>query len=90
MKTRLVSHVLTLAFLAAPLAVQAQPQPKVPRIGFLAVGTREGRAFLIEGFLRGLGERGYVVGQNLVIEYRFSEGRVVTSDSPNWRPNWLR
>ena len=48
---------------------------KVPRIGFLAVGSREGRAFLIEGFLQGLREHGYVVGQNIVIEYRFSEGR---------------
>jgi len=49
--------------------------PKVPRVGFLAVGSREGRAFLIEGFLQGLREHGYVVGQNLVIDYRFSEDR---------------
>jgi ABC-type uncharacterized transport system substrate-binding protein len=48
---------------------------KVPRIGFLAVGSREGRAFLIEGFLQGLREHGYVVGQSIVIEYRFSEGQ---------------
>jgi ABC-type uncharacterized transport system substrate-binding protein len=48
---------------------------KMPRIGFLAVGTREGRAFMIEGFLRGLREHGYVEGQNILIEYRFSEGR---------------
>jgi len=48
---------------------------KAPRIGFLAVGSREGRAFVIEGFLLGLRERGYVEGQNIVIEYRFSEGR---------------
>jgi ABC-type uncharacterized transport system substrate-binding protein len=49
--------------------------PKVPRVGFLAVGSREGRTFLIEGFLQGLREHGYVVGQNLVIDYRFSEDR---------------
>jgi putative ABC transport system substrate-binding protein len=47
----------------------------VPRIGFLAVGSREGRAFVIEGFLQGLREHGYVEGRNIVIEYRFSEGR---------------
>jgi ABC-type uncharacterized transport system substrate-binding protein len=52
-----------------------QQAPKVPRVGFLAVGSREGRAFLIEGFLQGLREHGYVVGQNLVIDYRFSEDR---------------
>ncbi len=52
------------------------PSPsKVPRIGFLAVGSREGRGFLIEGFLKGLRELGYVEGQNIVIEYRFSEDR---------------
>ncbi len=51
------------------------PAAKIPRIGFLAVGSREGRAFLIESFLQGLREHGYVVGQNIVIEYRFSEGR---------------
>jgi putative ABC transport system substrate-binding protein len=45
------------------------------RIGFLAVGSREGRAFLIQGFLQGLREHGYVEGRNIVIEYRFSEGR---------------
>ena len=50
-------------------------QAKVHRIGFLAVGSREGRAFLIEGFLQGLREHGYVEGQNIVIEYRFSEDR---------------
>src|SRR5262245_10927140 len=48
---------------------------KVPRIGFLAVGTREGRSFMIEGFLRGLREHGYVEGQNILTEDRSSEGR---------------
>jgi putative ABC transport system substrate-binding protein len=53
-----------------------RPSPqaaKVHRIGFLAVGSREGRAFLVEGFLQGLREHGYVEGTNIVIEYRFSE-----------------
>jgi putative ABC transport system substrate-binding protein len=48
---------------------------KVHRIGFLAVGSRAGRGFLIEGLLQGLRERGYVEGKNFVIEYRFSEDR---------------
>jgi putative ABC transport system substrate-binding protein len=55
--------------------VAAQPAAKASRIGFLAVGTREGRAFMIEGFLQGLREHGYVEGRNIVIEYRFSEDR---------------
>ena len=55
-----------------------RPSPqaaKVHRIGFLAVGSREGRAFLVEGFLQGLREHGYVEGRNIVIEYRFSEDK---------------
>jgi putative ABC transport system substrate-binding protein len=48
---------------------------KVPRIGFLAVGPREGRAFLIEGLRQGLRQHGYVEGQNILIEYRFTEDR---------------
>ena len=55
--------------------VAGQQTAKVPRIGFLAVGSREGRAFLIDGFRQGLREHGYVEGQNIIIEYRFSEDR---------------
>jgi putative ABC transport system substrate-binding protein len=52
-----------------------QQPPKVPRIGFLAVGSRQERAFLIEGFHQGLSEHGYEEGKNLLIENRFSEDR---------------
>jgi len=55
-----------------PLLPGQQPA-KVPRIGFLAPGTREGRAPLIEGLLEGLRDLGYVEGQSIAIEYRFSE-----------------
>jgi putative ABC transport system substrate-binding protein len=53
---------------------QAQEPARVPRIGFLTPGTYEGRAPLIEGLLEGLHELGYIDGQNIAIEYRFSEG----------------
>jgi putative ABC transport system substrate-binding protein len=56
-------------------ALPSQQAAKVPRIGFLGTGSREGRAFLVEGFLQGLRERGYVEGQNILIEYRFSDDR---------------
>src|SRR6058998_4305967 len=68
---------MALAGFSLLLAAKApgQQAAKVPRIGFLVVGLREGRAFLIEGFLQGLREHGYVEGKNIVIEYRFSEDR---------------
>src|SRR5262245_62038643 len=53
----------------------SHPAAKGRRTGFLGVGSRAGRAFMIEGFLQGLREHGYVVGKNIVIEYRFSEDR---------------
>ena len=52
-----------------------QQAARVPRIGFLATGTREGRAFLVDGFLRGMREHGYEEGRNILIEYRYSEDR---------------
>ena len=76
-RRRFLSGTLALAALSLLFGreVAGQQTAKVPRIGFLAVGSREGRAFLIEGFRQGLREQGYVEGQNIVIEYRFSEGR---------------
>jgi hypothetical protein len=53
--------------LLAACEMRDEQAAKVPRIGFLAVGSREGRAFLIDGFLRGLREHGYVEGKNIVI-----------------------
>jgi putative ABC transport system substrate-binding protein len=55
---------------ALPIGQQA---PRRPTIGFLAVGSRETRAPLIDGFLQGLRELGYEDGQNVAIEYRFAE-----------------
>ena len=64
--------------LAAPLAAEAQPTGKVYRIGYLAQGSGSGAASLrpLEGFRQGLRELGWVEGQNIVIEYRYAEGRI--------------
>jgi putative ABC transport system substrate-binding protein len=59
----------SLGFLAAPLAAEAQQAGKVYRIGFLRQGDPP-RAF-VEAFQQGLRERGYVEGQNVVVEFRF-------------------
>ena len=66
--------VLTLApvLVAVPLGAGAQPG-KVYRIGFFSASTRVDP--LVDGFRQGLRERGYVEGQNVLIEWRFAEGR---------------
>src|SRR5262249_56582267 len=62
---------------AWPLASRAQQQAgKVPRIGFLGLTSPSDRPSLLDAFRQGLRELGWVEGQNIVIDYRYAEGRV--------------
>ena len=62
------------AVLAAPLAAEAQQAAKVQRIGVLSPGSAFVPADLFEAFRRGLGEAGYVEGQNVRIDWKFAAG----------------
>jgi len=68
--------VLAVSLLAAPLAVDAQQAGKVPRIGFLGMTSPSDRPPLLDAFRQRLRELGWVEGQNIVIDYRYAEGRV--------------
>jgi putative ABC transport system substrate-binding protein len=57
---------------AAPLGAGAQQAGKVYRIGFLRAGQLLEN--YVEGFRQGLRERGYVDGQNVVVEFRATDG----------------
>jgi putative ABC transport system substrate-binding protein len=57
-----------------PLLARAQ-QPPMPVIGILGSTSLEAVRDQIAAFQRGLGEAGYVEGQNVAIEYRWAEGR---------------
>ena len=59
--------------LTAPFGAFAQPQGKVWRIGYLS--QRPGTDEQAEGLRKGLRELGYIEGQNLAIEWRFSKGK---------------
>jgi len=65
--------VLTGGLLATPLAAEAQAG-RVYRIGFLRAGQPP-ESYLV-GFQQGLRERGYVYGQNVVVELRTTDGNV--------------
>jgi putative ABC transport system substrate-binding protein len=52
----------------------AQQQPKIPRIAFLAGGSRSADSLLIEAFWQQMKNLGYIEGKNIAAEYRFAEG----------------
>jgi putative ABC transport system substrate-binding protein len=60
---------------AWPLSARAQQPKKVPRIGFLGAASASGYARQLEGFRLGLRDLGYVEGTNIVIEYRWAQGK---------------
>jgi len=53
----------------------AQQPTKVPRIGFLATVSPSTISDRVEAFRQGLRELGYVEGKNIVIEWRYGEGK---------------
>jgi len=59
--------------LVSPLRAEAQPAGKVPRIGYV---TSSARSVNVDAFDQGMRDLGYTIGQDIVIEYRFAEGRI--------------
>jgi putative ABC transport system substrate-binding protein len=68
-----MASVVAVLFFVAPLAAGAAGN--VHRIGFLGNSTAALEAHLVGPFREGLRELGYVEGQNIVIEYRWAEGK---------------
>jgi putative tryptophan/tyrosine transport system substrate-binding protein len=57
-----------------PLAARAQ-QSALPVIGFVYLGSADASAGYLAAFRKGLGETGYVEGQNVTVEYHWLEGQ---------------
>jgi putative tryptophan/tyrosine transport system substrate-binding protein len=63
------------AAVAWPLAARAQQPGKMARIGFLGSATAAGSAKSVEAFRAGLRDFGHVESRNIVIEFRWAEGK---------------
>lgn len=62
---------------SAPFAARAQqPAGRIHRVGYFAIQSREGSLHLMKAFEEGLRSRGYRVGENVIIEYRFADGEM--------------
>jgi putative ABC transport system substrate-binding protein len=67
---------LVLGLLMLPLTAEAQQALRVYRIGWLSAGPPPSTPTAqMQAFQQGLRDLGYVEGQNLVIEYRYGEGK---------------
>jgi putative ABC transport system substrate-binding protein len=75
MKRKITVITLCALLLAVCLSANAQQATKVPRIGFLGAFSASDFANRLDGLRQGLRELGYEDGKNIVIEYRFSEGK---------------
>jgi len=59
---------------AWPLVARSQ-QPVLPVIGFVNSGSADASAGYVVEFRKGLGESGYVEGQNVTVEYHWLQGQ---------------
>jgi len=76
MRKKVISFVLCAMLLALSFPADAQQQAtKIPRIGYLATVSLSAISARIEAFRQGLRELGYVEGKNIVIEWRYAEGK---------------
>ena len=62
------------SLLAAPLAVEAQKAAKVSRVGYLAAAGSGWVAPIIDAFYAGLREQGYVIGRDVLVVERYTDG----------------
>lgn len=74
MKRKIVVFFMWLAIIFAPMSpAHAQKQATTPRIGVLSVTAPPNPN--VDIFVRALQDHGYTDGKNIVIEYRFAEGK---------------
>ena len=64
-----------LLFVVMPTGAEAQQPKKIPKVGILLPGTRLTYATRVDAFSNGLRDLGYIEGQSVATEWRFTEGK---------------
>jgi len=67
---------LAAGLLSAPLAADAQQAGKIYRVGYMSVVSRQSAEPLMLIFLRALRDLGWIEGRNLLVEWRWADGKV--------------
>ena len=82
MNKKVVCFVLGALLFALSVFAQAQQPKKISRVGYLSsAGDPKNSGSRVQAFQRGLKELGYVEGKNILVEYRYIEGK--TEHVPN-------
>jgi putative ABC transport system substrate-binding protein len=68
-------RMLALATLLAPSLVEAQQAARIARVGWLSQGAPNVPSPFYDAFRQGMRDLGYVEGQNLTLEPRYTSGR---------------
>ena len=76
MRKTVIGFTLSTLLLTLSSSAQAQQPTKVPRIGYLNAVSPFSVSDRIEAFRQGLLEPGYVEGKNIIIEWRYAEGKL--------------
>jgi len=70
------SILIAVALLLIVMIAKAQQPAGIPRIGILIAASASVNPDRVEAFRQRLRELGYVDGKNIVIEYRYAEGKL--------------
>ena len=74
-KAAVPSILVAVVLLALAVTAEAQQPARIHRIGILSPSSGSVFPARVEAFRQRLGELGYVEGKNIVIEYRYAEGK---------------
>jgi putative ABC transport system substrate-binding protein len=75
MKEEITRRAFCSMLLTVPFPAWAQQPARIPRIGILIPASAASYSARVEAFRQRLRENGYVEGKNIVIEYRYAEGK---------------